>query len=615
MEDELLRLFGGEQADALMQRFKMDDALPLEMNLVSRLIEQSQTRVEGANFDIRKHLLEYDDVLNNQRLTIYKQRDRIFTKEDLHDDVTEMLQTEISRRVPEALRQEGGPWRLLSWLEQVQPPFSINHHIFPSFTLKLIAEELIDTHATRLNGNVALPVSSLKPALLSVARAALEAEDEHLRRLIGELLEQTRQRYESQLDERFEAIEAFLSGLEDTQEAEEDQRNPRQIVEELNSVARLPIKLSTEQLRLLKEDPLELEDALKAQVQDAIWNQTILRLSGAIARRLQDESALKSVLATAQSWDELEEKLYEFIDLTLANRRQQWLGKAENGSQGAIGRDLDAFLGKAEGYLEPAAVVHLLLLMAQSQQTIFDKRTHRRIQVVTPRLNYVYLAAGYLEGLSPQVVAQQVLAHLEEAQQANRMILGLEEFKKIASNRLEDLDSSTREAVRKAIGDEVYEKARLAPMQNLPEATQEAIIAELGRRALTVIYRQLLLGVISELWVDYLTQMEALRVSIGLEAYAQRDPLVQYKSRASALFQELIQNMRLGVISRMFTYRPRQISVVQTPERDAVPPDQEPVPQVAEGKEKEAPITTTDQKKTAPQKSDSGSKKKRRRHR
>lgn len=615
MEDELLRLFGGEQADALMQRFKMDDALPLEMNLVSRLIEQSQTRVEGANFDIRKHLLEYDDVLNNQRLTIYKQRDRIFTKEDLHDDVTEMLQTEISRRVPEALRQEGGPWRLLSWLEQVQPPFSINHHIFPSFTLKLIAEELIDTHATRLNGNVALPVSSLKPALLSVARAALEAEDEHLRRLIGELLEQTRQRYESQLDERFEAIEAFLSGLEDTQEAEEDPRNPRQIVEELNSVARLPIKLSTEQLRLLKEDPLELEDALKAQVQDAIWNQTILRLSGAIARRLQDESALKSVLATAQSWDELEEKLYEFIDLTLANRRQQWLGKAENGSQGAIGRDLDAFLGKAEGYLEPAAVVHLLLLMAQSQQTIFDKRTHRRIQVVTPRLNYVYLAAGYLEGLSPQVVAQQVLAHLEEAQQANRMILGLEEFKKIASNRLEDLDSSTREAVRKAIGDEVYEKARLAPMQNLPEATQEAIIAELGRRALTVIYRQLLLGVISELWVDYLTQMEALRVSIGLEAYAQRDPLVQYKSRASALFQELIQNMRLGVISRMFTYRPRQISVVQTPERDAVPPDQEPVPQVAEGKEKEAPITTTDQKKTAPQKSDSGSKKKRRRHR
>jgi len=65
-----------------MQRFKMDDALPLEMNLVGRLIEQSQTRVEGANFDMRKHLLEYDDVLNSQRTSIYAQRDRIFTKAD-----------------------------------------------------------------------------------------------------------------------------------------------------------------------------------------------------------------------------------------------------------------------------------------------------------------------------------------------------------------------------------------------------------------------------------------------------------------------------------------------------------------------------------------------------
>ncbi len=609
MEDELLRLFGGEQADALMQRFKMDDALPLEMNLVSRLIEQSQTRVEGANFDIRKHLLEYDDVLNSQRLTIYKQRDRIFTKEDLHDDVTEMLQTEISRRVPEALRQEGGPWRLLSWLEQVQPPFSINHHIFPSFTLKLIAEELIQRHATNLNGKVALPVSSLKPALLAVARAALQAEDEHIRRLISELLEQTRQRYESQLEERFEAIETFLSGLEDTQEDEESQRNPRQIVEELNSVARLPIKLSSEQLRLLKEDPLE------AQLQDAIWHQTILRLSGAIARRLQDESTLKNVLATAQSWDELEEKLYDFIESILANRQQQWLGKEENGSQGAIGRDLDAFLGKAEGYLAPEAVIHLLILMAQSQQTVFDKRTHRRIQVVTPRLNYAYLAASSLEGLSPQEVAQRVLEHLEEAQQAHRMILGLEEYKKINQNRLEDLDSATREALRKAIGEEVYETVRFTPLQDLAEATQQTIIAELGRRALTVIYRQLLLGVISELWVDYLTQMEALRVSIGLEAYAQRDPLVQYKSRASALFQELIQNMRLGVISRMFTYRPRQISVVQTIERGSIPEEQETALQETESEEKPAAITAAEQTETAPEKGGAGSKKKRRRHR
>jgi preprotein translocase subunit SecA len=87
---------------------------------------------------------------------------------------------------------------------------------------------------------------------------------------------------------------------------------------------------------------------------------------------------------------------------------------------------------------------------------------------------------------------------------------------------------------------------------------------ELGRRSLTEVYRQLLLGVITELWVDYLTQMEALRVSIGLEAYGQRDPLVQYKTKASELFQNLLKDMRSGVISRMFIYRPRDLSSVQS---------------------------------------------------
>ena len=90
------------------------------------------------------------------------------------------------------------------------------------------------------------------------------------------------------------------------------------------------------------------------------------------------------------------------------------------------------------------------------------------------------------------------------------------------------------------------------------------VVELLGRQSLTEIYRQVLVSVITELWVDYLTQMEALRISIGLEAYAQRDPLVQYKNRAFALFQELLSNMRLAVVSRMFAYRPRDTAMQQT---------------------------------------------------
>jgi preprotein translocase subunit SecA len=72
------------------------------------------------------------------------------------------------------------------------------------------------------------------------------------------------------------------------------------------------------------------------------------------------------------------------------------------------------------------------------------------------------------------------------------------------------------------------------------------------------IARQLLLSVITNQWINYLTKVEALRVSIGLEAYGQRDPLVQYKSRASEMFKELMADIRSAVISRLFTFRQHQ---------------------------------------------------------
>jgi preprotein translocase subunit SecA len=100
------------------------------------------------------------------------------------------------------------------------------------------------------------------------------------------------------------------------------------------------------------------------------------------------------------------------------------------------------------------------------------------------------------------------------------------------------------------------------PIRTLPPPVLERVIMELGRQALTEVYRQLLLRVISGEWVEYLTQVEALRVSIGVESYGQ-DPLVQYKLRASDLFDALQDNIQLGVVSRMFTFRPQEIATAQ----------------------------------------------------
>ncbi|MBM3122370.1 MAG: hypothetical protein FJZ97_09320 [Chloroflexi bacterium] len=87
--------------------------------------------------------------------------------------------------------------------------------------------------------------------------------------------------------------------------------------------------------------------------------------------------------------------------------------------------------------------------------------------------------------------------------------------------------------------------------------------------------RGLILAVGDRLWVDYLTQMEALRTSIGLEAYGQRDPLVQYKSRAFDMFQSLMGDIRAGVASRIF----RAQVPTQAPGAQSVPREVEPQPE------------------------------------
>ncbi|MBM3230839.1 preprotein translocase subunit SecA [Candidatus Peregrinibacteria bacterium] len=80
MEDDLMRLFGGDRLKSLMERLKVPDDVPLENTMVSRSIESAQKRVEGRNFDIRRHVVQYDDVMNRHREIIYKRRQKILVK-------------------------------------------------------------------------------------------------------------------------------------------------------------------------------------------------------------------------------------------------------------------------------------------------------------------------------------------------------------------------------------------------------------------------------------------------------------------------------------------------------------------------------------------------------
>ncbi len=101
LEDELMQRFGGERVKDMMTRLKLEDDVPLEYGILSRSIEQAQEKVEGYNFDLRKHVIQYDDVINKQREVIYAQRRMILEKDDLHDVVMEMVNQEIKDIVDE----------------------------------------------------------------------------------------------------------------------------------------------------------------------------------------------------------------------------------------------------------------------------------------------------------------------------------------------------------------------------------------------------------------------------------------------------------------------------------------------------------------------------------
>ncbi|MBI3158401.1 MAG: hypothetical protein HYZ26_02235 [Chloroflexi bacterium] len=538
LQDELMRLFGGQQVEGLMLRLGMDDAIPLEHGIVSRVVEQSQTRVEGANFDSRKHLLEYDDVLNSQRATVYAQRDTIFLKDDLSADVRDMLQVEVARRVPENLAEEEGPWKLLAWLEQIQPTMLAGALAFPSFTYRLLLDELRAAGAGER--------SQSRAALLGLAETALAAEEEHVVRSAEDLLAQNEQRLEAMLDERQETLDTFIEALRYADET--DTRPARELLAEAESLLHLPLKLDGPEQRLLREEPARAAGLLEDQVERALTSQMIARVVTAVERRINQPLELDAAELSGREWDEVAEAVLGATQAVFASRRSQLLG--ENGQ---LARDLDARLNAMPDQLHDQHLMQLLLALPQGELLAFDRKTHRQVRLRTIRLSYIYHAARLLEDADGEDLAERALEHLEGALDTLTQLYGLNAWEQMKASPLAMLRRSARARLAERLGEAEFARIKGQPMADLPADVQKMAIEELGRQGITETYRGLILRVISELWIEYLTEMEALRVSIGLEAYGQRDPLVEYKARASQMFARLFEDMRASVVNHMFT--------------------------------------------------------------
>ena len=113
LDDDLMKRFASDRVAGLMERMGLEEDVAIESRLVSKTIESAQTRVEGYNFDIRKRVVEFDDVINKQRETIYAERDKVLRNEDLGETVISFLDDEIDSLVGTFAGSDApGEWNL-----------------------------------------------------------------------------------------------------------------------------------------------------------------------------------------------------------------------------------------------------------------------------------------------------------------------------------------------------------------------------------------------------------------------------------------------------------------------------------------------------------------------
>jgi len=144
LEDDLLRLFGSDRLARIMDRLGMEEGQPIEHKMVSRAIETAQTRVEAHNFEIRKHLLEYDDVMNKQRRVIYDLRRMILSGENLKDHIEDLIDEVSGRLVDRYADPEVHPedWDLEGLREGLIGQFGLDLSIQIEKTIRFKQEDL-----------------------------------------------------------------------------------------------------------------------------------------------------------------------------------------------------------------------------------------------------------------------------------------------------------------------------------------------------------------------------------------------------------------------------------------------------------------------------------------
>ena len=125
LDDDLMKIFGGDMVTSVYNTLGADENMPLEMGILSRAVESAQKKVEGKNFSIRKHVLQYDDVMNTQRGIIYKQRKQVLDGENIHDNILHMIDSIAEETVQEYVGN-GEDVNKEGLLQEIKNIFNVN---------------------------------------------------------------------------------------------------------------------------------------------------------------------------------------------------------------------------------------------------------------------------------------------------------------------------------------------------------------------------------------------------------------------------------------------------------------------------------------------------------
>ena len=153
LEDDLMRLFGGDRVTGMMEMLKVEEDMPIEAKMLSKVIESSQKKVEGRNFAIRKNVLNYDDVMSAQRQIIYSQRAKVLDGEDIHEYILKMIQDMISETVDQYLLDDGvkDDWNLAGLRDRFMGLFTVNEDFrYTTEELESVSkQDIVDKLVTR----------------------------------------------------------------------------------------------------------------------------------------------------------------------------------------------------------------------------------------------------------------------------------------------------------------------------------------------------------------------------------------------------------------------------------------------------------------------------------